>query len=265
MEFWRKQRGHSLTGPAMEGYAIGGWVDFTTITAAGVECPSRQYRGDDPAAFIVSLNLKRRHLTESQRAMVPARLTNMKEGRPSKTASIGAVSDAKAASMLNVGERSVERAKTVQREAVPDLQRAVESGKVSVSAAAVIAKKPAPDQQVIIQTGAFKAAVKEYREASAAVKRAEGLNPVKPSDHAEFRRAAGHKRDASGTSPRTAITRTAEFRHFRPAQRDWSGTIAGRARFRPRDRRAWAFCTLLHIVIAARSGTFAGHKRDGSI
>jgi hypothetical protein len=54
--------------------------------------------------------LHRRHLDESQRAMVGARLANMKEGRQSSTAPIGAVSQGEAASLTNVGRMSVQRA-----------------------------------------------------------------------------------------------------------------------------------------------------------
>jgi hypothetical protein len=54
------------------------------------------------------------HLDESQRAMVAARLANMKQGARTDLAPIGAMSDAKAAKMLSVGRASVERAKTVQ-------------------------------------------------------------------------------------------------------------------------------------------------------
>ena len=51
-----------------------------------------------------------------------------------------------ASALLNVGRASVERAKTVQREAVPEIVRAVERGDVSVSTAAQFAKQPKVSQ-----------------------------------------------------------------------------------------------------------------------
>jgi hypothetical protein len=56
----------------------------------------------------------RRHLNESQRAMVAAKIATMAEGRPSETRPIGLVSQDNAAEMLNVSTRSVKRAKAVQ-------------------------------------------------------------------------------------------------------------------------------------------------------
>jgi ParB-like chromosome segregation protein Spo0J len=44
---------------------------------AGVEPRVRDWNGDDPIAFVVSMNLKRRHLNESQRAMVAARIISI--------------------------------------------------------------------------------------------------------------------------------------------------------------------------------------------
>jgi hypothetical protein len=47
-------------------------------------------------------NLHRRHLSESQRGMVGAKLANLNEGRP-KTSAIALVSQKQAAEMLNIG------------------------------------------------------------------------------------------------------------------------------------------------------------------
>jgi N6-adenosine-specific RNA methylase IME4 len=115
---------------------------YRASVIAGVKCPGRDYSGDDPAAFVVSLNLKRRHLNESQRAMVASRLANMRQGARTDLAPVDALSDAQAATMLNVSERSVERAKTVRRDGAPELQAEVERGDIAVSKAAEVAALP---------------------------------------------------------------------------------------------------------------------------
>lgn len=74
-----------------------------------------EYEGveSDIASFVVSLNLHRRHLDESQRAMVAARLATLERGT-NQHAPIGApVTQDAAADMLSVGRRSVQRARAV--------------------------------------------------------------------------------------------------------------------------------------------------------
>lgn len=107
-----------------------------------------------PLHLVVSLNLKRRHLSESQRGAVAAKLANMAEGRPADTAQICAVSQDEAARMLNVSRRTVQTAKSVLEQGTPELISAVESGKVSVSAAADVAQLPKEKQAEIVARGA---------------------------------------------------------------------------------------------------------------
>ena len=79
-------------------------------------------------AFAVSLNLHCRHLNESQRAVVAAKIANLGEGRPNKTASIEAVSQDEAADMLNVSRSGVQRAKKVLQDGTSSLKEKVEKG-----------------------------------------------------------------------------------------------------------------------------------------
>src|SRR3974377_1659591 len=55
-----------------QGRILDGRNRYRAAQASGVDCPMREYRGSRPIDFVVSLNLKRRHLNESQRAMVAA-------------------------------------------------------------------------------------------------------------------------------------------------------------------------------------------------
>ena len=96
------------------GMVLDGRHRMRACSESGIEPSFRKYAGDDPSAFVVSLNLQRRHLDTSQRAMVAAKLAILPKaanqhspnGEPSKT-------QADAAEMLNVGKRSVELARKV--------------------------------------------------------------------------------------------------------------------------------------------------------
>lgn len=70
----------------------------------GMECPTREYSGDETTlvSFVVSLNLKRRHLDESQRAMVAAAIARLPLGANQHTQICGSsVTQHAAAKMLN--------------------------------------------------------------------------------------------------------------------------------------------------------------------
>src|SRR2546425_683064 len=98
----------------------------------GILCPTQDFEGHDPLGFVVSMNLRRRHLDESQRGMVAARLANLSPGRPEKTPPIDGVSHETAATLLNVGLRTVERAKKIQCQAIPEVIQAVDTGELGV-------------------------------------------------------------------------------------------------------------------------------------
>ena len=58
---------------------------YRACQLAGVEPVTSEFAGEDPLQFVLSANLHRRHLNESQRALVAARITNLKgAGLPRK-------------------------------------------------------------------------------------------------------------------------------------------------------------------------------------
>jgi hypothetical protein len=88
--------------------------------------------------------MRRRHLDENQRAMVAAKIATLPHGEGDRFSGQAAYrpvapTQAEAAALLNVGERSVRRARTVLDHGVPELQQTVERGDVAVSVAADIA------------------------------------------------------------------------------------------------------------------------------
>ncbi len=134
----------------LDGQILDGRNRFKACQEVGITPILKEYEGEDPAAFVVSLNLKRRHLSESQRAMVAAKLEGLSHGQRAdlaKDANLHLLKRAEAASLLNVSPRSVATAKKVEEQAEPELVEAVASGQVSVSAAAVITELPPETQQ----------------------------------------------------------------------------------------------------------------------
>jgi N6-adenosine-specific RNA methylase IME4/ParB-like chromosome segregation protein Spo0J len=148
-------REHGVHEPVWvhQGQILDGRNRYRASVAAGADCPMREYLGDDPAAFVVSLNLKRRHLSESQRAMVAAKLANMPAHRPDDKSANLQTSQESAGKLLNVSTRTVASAKYVQEKGSPELVTAVEQGQVSVSAAADIATMPKAEQAEIVARG----------------------------------------------------------------------------------------------------------------
>ena len=131
---------------------------------AGVEPSYVEVNPDDPVAYVLSLNVHRRHLTPSQRALVAARARDiydqqakerqrLSEGRGKK----GPVnlpdlsSDARdaAGKALGVSGKSVDFATKVLTKAEPEIIKAVDEGRMAVSTAAVYATEPPEVQREI--------------------------------------------------------------------------------------------------------------------
>lgn len=94
----------------------------------------------DALAFVISKNLKRRHLDDSQRAMIAARLATMRQGErtdiPAEpSANLPKVSQSDAAKKLSISERALRHARAVQDRGEPELVRAVDRGRLAVSTA----------------------------------------------------------------------------------------------------------------------------------
>lgn len=125
-----------------EGKILDGRNRFLACQKAKIKPQYRKYDGGDPLAFVISLNIQRRHLTESQRAAAAAQIANLRPGRPAEKGPIGTISIERAAEMMNVSPRSVKRAKKVIEQGSEELVHAVEAGEVAVSRAAAVVNLP---------------------------------------------------------------------------------------------------------------------------
>lgn len=157
---------HGLLEPCWlngNGVLLDGRNRIRACQIAGVKPRFREYDGTDEVGFIVSLNLRRRHLNEDERAFLGVRLIPLYEeqgrqakaragtlsapGRPDKDGAAlphlsrdeSKRSRARAARDVNVSPRRVAQAKRVAEHA-PDLIPQVVSGAMSISKAETVVK-----------------------------------------------------------------------------------------------------------------------------
>jgi hypothetical protein len=115
------------------------------------------YEGADPVAFVVSKNLRRRHLSPSQKAMAAADLAQLANGTNQHARREGSSRDEpsftreEAAELLDVSPASIDRAQVVKKHGVPELADAVRAGAVPVKVAADLARHPEEEQREILR------------------------------------------------------------------------------------------------------------------
>ncbi|CAN7334469.1 MT-A70 family methyltransferase [Bosea sp. LjRoot90] len=132
-----------------------------------------------PLAFVLSRNLHRRHLSESQRAMVAVKLEGFRHGgvragEQDADLQLAPLTRAEAADIAKVSPRSVAFARVVIDQGVPELAREVEQGGMAVSLAAELARLPVADQRELIRAAdpqALYTVIKEDRDRRTALKK----------------------------------------------------------------------------------------------
>ena len=149
------------------GMLVDGRHRWRACKELGIECRAEDFecKEEELLGIVVSRNLHRRHLKESQRSIIAGKLANLKRGRPNKeNPSIeGLNSVEQAASMLNVGRASVERAKQVLEHGSKEIIEAVEQGELPVSfAAKVVTEEDDKKTQAKLWKQGGKQALKEH-------------------------------------------------------------------------------------------------------
>jgi ParB-like chromosome segregation protein Spo0J len=152
----RDIRTHGLCEPItlLEGVILDGRNRYRACKVAGIEPRFEQWvprhQGDTPLAFVLSRNLERRHLNESQRAMSAARMANLPDGMRqdhAQGASIEApTSQVEAAQRLKVSRPSIQRATKVLKQGASGLVAAVDRGLIRVSTASILTNLSAAEQ-----------------------------------------------------------------------------------------------------------------------
>jgi N6-adenosine-specific RNA methylase IME4 len=142
----------------LDGMILDGRNRYRACRAADVVPRFRQFDCDsgdgvDALEFVISKNLRRRDLDESQRAMVAADMGRMHQGARTDLSPLGEKSQGDRAKVVGVGKRSVERAEVVVDHGVAELAGTVRAGRLAVSVAAEVAKLPETEQRRIVSDG----------------------------------------------------------------------------------------------------------------
>jgi len=148
-------RDHGLLTPIMlhEGKILDGRHRYKACINLGIEPSFEEYEGEDALGYVIALNLSRRHLDESQRAMIATRCATLKRGGKSDLnveISTLKLSQKDAAARFNISRHSVIAARKVVERGTRELSDAVESGQIAVTVAAKIAQLDHEQQAQII-------------------------------------------------------------------------------------------------------------------
>ena len=145
---------NGLLEPAVlfNGEILDGRNRYTACIDLGIEPLYLQYEGDNPLQYVISKNLHRRHLNESQRAVTASMIANMKVGgdrRSNHSANLqnDIVSQSEAASMLNVSPRLVAMVKAIEK-AAPEYIDRMMSGAMTANEAQKEIKKEIRDKEI---------------------------------------------------------------------------------------------------------------------
>ena len=141
-----------------QGKILDGRNRYEACVSMQIDPRFEEYEGRDALGFVISHNLHRRHLSESQRGLVAASIASLPHGGNrgnQHTGGKGSIdllpTQKQAAEMLNVSVPTVKRSKEVLAKGVPELVEKQRSGEISASAAQAIARLPKEEQPLAIE------------------------------------------------------------------------------------------------------------------
>lgn len=122
-----------------EGKILDGRNRYRACQVAGREPFLEPFIGDDPLKFVIDMNIPRRHLNESQRALIAAQLVTTRAGENQYTVARGVGDKAQttlqqAAKLLNVSKSEVSLARKVLTDGSPEEIAAIKQGTTRVNA-----------------------------------------------------------------------------------------------------------------------------------
>ena len=176
-----------------QGQILDGRNRYRACQALSRDCATRDYPGNDPLGFVLSMNLQRRHLDESQRGMIAARLATMRQGERTDLVEISTkFSQEQAAGFVHVSRETVVAAKKVLQDGAPELAQAVDAGTLTVSAAVPLTVLPREDQLTALQEAQHETTGKKTtaKQTRAVVKRRQEATTITPERDSHPKAAA---------------------------------------------------------------------------
>lgn len=133
---------HGLLEPiwTLDKKILDGINRYRACEKAGVTPTFREWKGEDPIAFVISMNRTRRHLKPSQLGLIAEKIANRRQGERTDlpqtcgTFQTRGVSQARAAQLMGVSVRQVQLAGKIKREGTAEDEADVLSGKKTLNA-----------------------------------------------------------------------------------------------------------------------------------
>ena len=160
-----REHGQQVAIEVCDGQILDGRRRWKACKMANVIPKTVDVSPDDPVAYVMSLNLHRRHLTVSQAGMCAQRARamydeaakeRMKAGKkvdPVDNCAQGDTGRARdqVGKAFGVSGATVDRAAQVQREGIPEVIKAVDDGKIAIYKAEQIATAPKHLQSTLLE------------------------------------------------------------------------------------------------------------------
>lgn len=171
---------------------IDGCSRLRACAELGIEPRTKVISVENPYKHVFAVNLDRRHLDESQRAMAAADLATLEHGANQHTRTGGSagprITQTEAAKLAGASERLTRDAARVKNNAVPEVAQAIREGRIRVGAGVELAKlQPAKQREILgkvtegkgeVKSGKVRSLVKQEEKRQVVRKLNEGRVPT---------------------------------------------------------------------------------------
>lgn len=159
-----KLRGVREEGWLFEGKILEGRHRFMAALATGQAMTFREYKGDDPIGFVISANMRRRHLDPGARAMALVNLEKYQHGGARRGALKKILTRQELADLADVSKRTMTDAAAVRDKGAPALRDAAARSAVPVSVAATVARGSTEEEQTDLVARGEKEIIKAAKD-----------------------------------------------------------------------------------------------------